>query len=170
VQESGSNCELEPRQRPAVHLVRWVLLCGLYLLLAENLQWPELLAGAGAAVAAVTAVGALSRHNDVHFHFDSRWLKTMLALPREIVVDCALVLGSLPAMLARPRAGYGRFQRRQPRVPVPPPQLPAWRALKTAAISIAPNSYVVDVEKTRNGRILVHQLVERSATQQPKLP
>ncbi len=169
MQESGSNFELKPRHRP-VHVVRWVLLFGLYLLLVENLQWPELLAGAGAAVAAVIAVGALSRHNDVHFHFDSRWLTTMLAVPRQIVADCALVLGSLPAMLVRPRTSYGRFQRRRPRVLVPPRQLPAWRALQTTVISIAPNTYVVDIEKTRNGRILVHQLVERSTTQQPKLP
>jgi multisubunit Na+/H+ antiporter MnhE subunit len=164
-----SNLEQEPRQTPAVHLIRLVFLFGLYLLLAESLKWPELLMGAGAAAVAVFALGALSRHNDVHFRFDARWLGAMLSAPREIAADSLLVLGNLFPMLLRPRPSFGHFQRRRSEQ-VPRAELPAWRAFKVADISLAPNTYVVDVQKQRRGRLLIHQLADRAAAKHPQVP
>jgi hypothetical protein len=152
-----------------LHLVRFVVFAGLYLLLVETLQWPELLMCAGAAAVSVIAVAALSKHNDVHFDFNPRWLGAIVSVPRDIIVDTLLVLGSLFPMLLRGRASFGRFQRRHPREPVARAQLPAWRAFKIAQISTAPNTYVVDIQK-KSGRILVHQLVDPSAIRRPKLP
>ncbi len=152
-----------------LHLVRFVLFAGLYMLLVETLQWPELLMCAGAAAVSVIGVAALSRHNEVHFKFDLRWLGAIVSLPRDIPVDSLLVLGSAFPMLLRGRASFGRFQRWHPHESIPAAQLPAWRAFKIAEISTAPNTYVVDIQR-KSGRILVHQLVNPSAIRRPKLP
>lgn len=152
-----------------VHLSRFLFLFGLYLLLTQSLDWPELLMGAGSAAVAAIGWGALSRHNEVHFHFDARWFRALLRLPGEIVRDSVLVLGSIFPMLARPRVSFGSFQRWRPRDCVPAAQAPAWRAFKTTDISFAPNTYVVDFEKSANGRILVHCLVDRR-NENPELP
>ncbi len=158
-----------PRRTLIVHLLQFLFLFGLYLLLAQSLDWPELLMGAGAAAVAVIGWGALSRHNDVHFRFEPRWFGALLSLPGEIARDSVLVLGSVFPMLARSRTSFGFFQRWRPRDCVPRDKAAAWRAFKTTDISFAPNTYVVDFEKNPNGRILIHRLLDHH-TKDARLP
>src|SRR5690349_20541845 len=156
-------------RKAGAHIIRFTSLLILYLLLAENFDKAELAVGAAATLIAVIALAALSEHNDVHFLFDPKWIKLLAGAPREIVRDSLLVLGSLPGLAMRPREKFGRLWWRNFWESIPKQRLPAWRALKTAEISLPPTTYVVDIDRART-RILIHQLAPRRATaRQPKV-
>jgi multisubunit Na+/H+ antiporter MnhE subunit len=138
-------------------LVYWLLLFGLYLVLAATVTVEELLvsaAGAGIAVTVMMAVRSTSRY---HFQLSAGWLRRFGQVPAEVVIDCAVVYR---AILRRPRLrqGSGRFQSRSYEPGNEHPSARLRRALVTTAVSLAPNTLVIGVPETGD-ELLVHQLV-----------
>ena len=153
----------EPRRD---HLVRstatwlawWVALWLVWLLLVDTVQPDELLVGAGAAAVAAT-VGTVVQHRGyIRFSPRAAWLLETPYLIGGIVVDCGLLAVALW------RRVVGRQPVRGETIRVPfhhggdTGRDGARRALVNFAVSITPNSYVVDIDPEGDS-LLVHRLV-----------
>lgn len=136
----------------------WLGFLPLYLLLAASLSWQEIIAGVVLAGVAALAVTATCRAGSLHFHPHWRWLHHFRHLPGRVLADCAVVAAALARALIRREKIEGAFRT----IPFDPggddAESAARRALVTAGACIAPNSYVVAVDRER-GRLLLHQLV-----------
>ena len=126
----------------------WALLLGLWQLYVGQTTKQTTIAGVIAATLAVGAALLVGRLGLYRFALHPRRVGRAVALPWEIVRDFALVT----LALARGRPG-GAFRE----VDVPA-RTAGVRALAGQHGSIAPNAYVVDVDRDRRAA-LVHELV-----------
>ena len=150
--------EDRPRHRPALWLAWWAALLVVWLLLVDTTDPQELAAGAVAAAVAATLATAVHRRGYIRFQPRARWLRHTPALLWNVLVDCALLGRALwqRTILRRPVAGttvrvpfeYGGDSGRDG----------ARRALVNFAISLTPNSYVIDIDPEAHS-LLIHQLV-----------
>ena len=124
-------------------VLAWAALLGLWQLYVGQTTIAGLIAAALATGAAVL-VGRLGLYR---FGLDPRRLRRAAALPWEIVRDFALV--TLALTRGRPAGAF-----REVRVPA---RTAGDRALAGLLGSIAPNAYVVDVDRDR-GVARVHEL------------
>jgi multisubunit Na+/H+ antiporter MnhE subunit len=131
-------------------VLAWAALLGLWQLYVGQTTTQTTIAGAIAAGLAVGAALLVGRLGLYRFGLDPRRLRRAAALPWEIVRDFAL----LTRALARGRPA-GAFRE----VDVPA-RTAGDRALAGLLRSIAPNAYVVDVDRDR-GSALVHELDSR---------
>ena len=134
----------------------WVLLFGLWMLLAGTLAVSEIVVGVVAAAIAATAVQVVLGQRLVRFRPDPRWLRRAWIIPWRAVVEFRLLVVALWRAVVLRRRVIGRFRS----VPFPvggsDSRSAARRALFTVGASFAPNTYVVDFEEDR---VLVHRLV-----------
>jgi multisubunit Na+/H+ antiporter MnhE subunit len=136
----------------------WVALAVGWLLLVDTLQLDELLVGAVAAAAAATVATAVHRRGYMRFRPRAAWLLETPYLAAEIVTDCGLLAGALWRRLAR-RERVGGVTIRVPfHHGGDTGRDGARRALVNFAVSLTPNSYVVDMDPEGDS-LLVHQLV-----------
>ncbi len=141
----------------------WLPLLVLYLLLTGKPTWEE--ASAGLAAAAIATVGAVvaARAAALEFQPRLRWLVRLGRPFLQMLLDCCLVLGALWPRLVQGKNVEGVFST----IPFDPggddPQQAARRALITVGITLAPNTYVIGMDR-QQGLILVHQLIP---TRQP---
>jgi len=131
----------------------------LWLLLTSRVNGAELLVGVGASILAATAVEAVRDRGPFVFRPRPRWLRHGLGLPARIVGDTLTVF----AALARHATGRRRVRGALVAAPFPhrragDPEDAARRALATAGLSVAPNTYVIGIDTDRD-EVLVHQLV-----------
>jgi hypothetical protein len=136
--------------------IAWVLLFGLWMLLAGTLAVSEIVVGVVAAAVAATAVQVVLGQRLVRFRPDPRWFLRGWIIPWRAVLEFGLLVMALWRAVALRRRVIGRFRS----VPFPvggrDSRSAARRALFTVGASFAPNTYVVDFEEER---VLVHRLV-----------
>jgi multisubunit Na+/H+ antiporter MnhE subunit len=131
--------------------VAWVLLTG-------TLDTVELIAGFIAATVAA-AVAEVVRIQDFQlFRPRARWLMRARRLPRNILADCGVVFGALYRHVVKREHISGAFRAFEFEPGGDDGRSAARRALVNVAISLSPNTYVVEIDRTRR-LILVHQLV-----------
>lgn len=143
-------------------LISWLgwsaFLFPVYLLLAGTLDWQDLVIGALVAAVSAVATVAAWRVRRLHFRPRLRWLAPLSRVPGQVLIDCGVVFAALGRRLFRGQTVEGVFRT----IPFDPggddPESAARRALILAAGSLAPNTYVIDVDRER-GFLLVHQLV-----------
>jgi hypothetical protein len=142
-------------------LVRWVLLMVLWLALVDTQQWPELTAGAVAAVIGATIGGLIVRTGQPKTLGKSAALLRLG--PRRLgrpLVRMVADTGILTLALARTL--MGRRPRGSFRVvrytPDPPRRSAAGRALTEIWGSLTPNRYVIGTDD-EEGVLMVHELV-----------
>jgi multisubunit Na+/H+ antiporter MnhE subunit len=157
---------VEARPPAEHHLIRvaatwlawWVALAVVWLLLVDTFQPDELLVGAGAAAIAATVGTVVQQRGYIEFWPRAAWLLQTPYLIGDIVVDCGLLAGALW------RRVIGRQPLRGETIRVPfhhgadTGRDGARRALVNFAVSITPNSYVVDIDPEGDS-LLVHRLV-----------
>jgi multisubunit Na+/H+ antiporter MnhE subunit len=140
--------------------IAWYIpLVGLWLAFVSTLERHELLLGLAAAAVGATAQELVNAQDLVRFRLEPRWLRDLWLLPWQALTDSWLVTVVLWRQLARGQAAAGAF--RTVPLPVPPEddaRANARRALLTATVSVAANTYVVGIEG-EEGTMLVHQLV-----------
>ena len=137
--------------RKAVGIVlAWAALLGLWQLYVGQTTAQTTIAGAVAAALAAGAAVLLQRLGLYRFGLDPRRLRRAAALPWHLVRDFALV--TLALTRGRPKGAF-----REVDVPA---RTAGDRALVGLLWSIAPNAYVVDVDRDR-GAALVHELDPR---------
>jgi multisubunit Na+/H+ antiporter MnhE subunit len=129
----------------------WVLLAGLYLLLADSIVLPELVVGAFAA--AVGATGAVLCRSQRHelLRPRLRWLRAAARPALGIFTDL------VPLARTLARRGGGELHRVPLTVPADGGEAAAFVAFTEALGSLAPNTVVVDVDREQ-GVLLVHRL------------
>jgi multisubunit Na+/H+ antiporter MnhE subunit len=139
-------------------LAAWVLLFALWMLLAGTLALSEILVGMAAAAVAATAVEAVRRQGLVRFRPDPRWLLRAWRLPWRTVREFVSLSVALGRSLTARRRVSGRFVALPFRVGGNDSRSSARRAVLTFGASFAPNTYVVDFDRSEQ-RMLVHQLL-----------
>jgi multisubunit Na+/H+ antiporter MnhE subunit len=136
----------------------WAALALVWLLLVDTLRYDELIVGAFAAAIAATVATAVLRRGYIRFSPRPRWLLETPYLVRDVLVDCVLLAGALW------RRTVGRQPVRGTTIRVPfhhgddSGRDGARRALVNFAVSLTPNSYVVDIDPEGDS-LLVHRLV-----------
>ena len=143
----------------ALWLAWWAALLVIWLLLVDTFDAEELLVGALSASVSATVAVAVHRRGYIRFWPRARWLLQVPYLAWDVGVDCWLLTGAL----------WNRVVRRQPvrgvtiRVPFhhggDDGRDGARRALVNFAVSLSPNSYVVDIDPEGDS-LLVHRLVD----------
>jgi multisubunit Na+/H+ antiporter MnhE subunit len=139
-------------------LAWWVALFILWLLLVDTVEAQELLVGAIAASVAAGLAIAVHREGYMRFRPRARWLREAPWLAWEVIADCGLLAGALWRKL------IGRQQVHGVTIRVPfhhggdGGRDGARRALVNFAVSLTPNSYVVDIDPEADS-LLVHRLV-----------
>jgi multisubunit Na+/H+ antiporter MnhE subunit len=129
-----------------------------WLLLVDTFATDELIVGSAAAAIAATVAAAVHRRGYIQFWPRAAWVTGAPSVVWDVVIDCGLLAGAL----------WRRVIRRQPvrgvmiRVPFhhggDNGRDGARRALVNFAVSLTPNSYVVDIDPEGDS-LLVHRLV-----------
>ena len=134
--------------RKAVAIVlAWAALLGLWQLYVGQTTKQTTIAGLIAAGLATGAGALVARLGLYRFGLDPRGLRRAATLPWDVVRD--FVVATLALAHGRPKGAF-----REVRVPA---RTAGDRALAGLLESIAPNAYVVDVDRDR-GAALVHEL------------
>ena len=135
----------------------WLALWGVYMLLVGNASPAELAFGLVAALISAIAAATVRKYGAVHFSFERNWIRPLARLPWKALTDCALVLAT---DCRRPFKSHdsGRFIEVEFNPGDDSPVSVTRRALVAAAVSFAPNSFVVLLDPERR-RLLVHQLI-----------
>jgi hypothetical protein len=135
----------------------WLALWGIYLVLVGKVSPAELIFGLLAALISAIAAEMMRQQGAFHFSFKRNSIGHLTRLPWQALADSALVLASDCRRLFESQDS-GRFLEIEFN-PGDHSAISAMRrALVTAAVSFAPNSFVVLLDAKR-GRLLVHQLV-----------
>jgi multisubunit Na+/H+ antiporter MnhE subunit len=145
-------------RRAAAWIVTWAVLAGVYLLLVDLVQQPELITGAVVAAVAATGSELVRAQRDNPLRVPRRGLlrawRPIARAPR----DLALVIGAIVRQLAERRPARGRVRAIPFRHGGDSPDGIGRRALAEGLGSFAPNTIVIGVDDERN-LLLVHQLV-----------
>lgn len=156
----GHEQQQNRRPRRAAYLFAWwVVLFGLWFLYVDSLAHPEVIFGPAAAVLALLSVAALARQGGALPRLRPRWLPLLAGVPMSVLRDCAVLALVLWRRLARRERVRGVWRI----VPIPAVNddgaaAISWRAFVIGVTSVAPNTYVVGIDRER-GVALVHQLV-----------
>ncbi len=138
-------------------LAWWAALMVAWLLFVDTFALPEVLAGIVASALAASLAEAVRERGYVRFSPRARWLLHAPRVAWQILVDCWILEVALVQRL-RGRRIRGVLYRVPIRYGGDDSRSSARRALLNFAVSITPNSYVLDLEPDTDVA-LVHQLV-----------
>ncbi len=147
-----------PSHLVALWLAWWAALVIVWLLLVDTLFWQELVVGALAASVSATVAVALHRQGYIRFWPRARWSREVPALVWDVVADCALLAGALWRKVVVRQAVTGVMIRVPFHHGGDNGRDGARRALVNFAVSLTPNSYIVDIDPEADS-LLVHRLV-----------
>jgi multisubunit Na+/H+ antiporter MnhE subunit len=144
--------------RAGAWLAWWVLLMSFWVILDDSIATDELLAGAGAAALAAFLAELVTYQAAVRVRIRARWLARVIGLPGQLAGDTAIVFAALWRRLAHGEEPPSGFRV----LPVPYGDDTAEgkirRALLVGGVSIAPNTFVLGIDKTTD-TMVIHQLV-----------
>ena len=137
----------------------WVCLFALWMLLVLTRATPEILAGAVVAGIGATAAEVVRRSRFVELLPWGLVPLHPIALVRTVVSDCWVLTVALARQLGDRQDNIGAFRG----IPFDAgadddPRAATRRAAYTALISVAPNTYVVGIDREHDN-MLVHELV-----------
>jgi len=147
-------------RRVGAWLAWWVALAAFWLLLVDTVKPSELALGALAAAAGATAAALVEREHLVAFSPDPRWLFSLWRPLIGLVRDTGTLAVVLWRALARRRRIRGSVRTVTFRAGGDDPRATARRVLAKTAGSLAPNTYVVGIDRDQD-LMLVHQLERR---------
>jgi hypothetical protein len=148
------------RRRVAVWLVGWLLAAGLYLLLIDITDLPELLVGAGVTVVAATAFSLARERYLVAETVRLAWLSRIYRPLAQAPADIVTVAVAALEQLRRPRHAQGVFRAVPFACGEDEGLETGRRALAESLGSFAPNTIIVGVDPDRE-LLLGHQLRRR---------
>ena len=157
-----------PAPRPLLGAACWVVLWILYEVLAGSPGWPELVAGGLASMAATIAVLASGSGEHLGRMRWGWWWLLIRRLPIEVIADTTRVLA---AAVHRSRPS-GRFRTVAFESGGDDTVSASRRALVILGASIAPDAYVVAIDREKEA-MLTHELVAKepsSGQSDPRWP
>jgi Na+/H+ ion antiporter subunit len=147
-------------RRTGTWVLWWLALLGLWILIVGTNTALEIGAGACAAAIGATAQELVRAQGPHSPSLDLRFVGGAWRLPWEIVREFAVVTWALAVALVRRRPLEGAFRR------IDLPKGAGRRAFLVSVGTMAPNTYVVDVEAGAR-TALVHDLVQTRARKRP---
>lgn len=134
----------------------WVALTAVWAATTAALTGPELLVGAGCALACAVVAAATRRALRQRWRPDVRWLAWLGPLAAAIPIDAGrLLVGVVPRLLTGRQAGGGLSRLATP-TGEPPDRAAFRRAWGTFAVSATPSSIVLDWPP--DGPVVMHLL------------
>jgi hypothetical protein len=133
----------------------WIFLLGIYLLLVGDLKGEEIAAGSLAALLAAAAVAVVRASSGCNFEFRAAWISPIWRALVDAIRGCVAMLAATCERPFRTR-GKGRFDEVEFNPGNDLPVSKSRRALVIAAISLAPDSFVLDVDRPGH-RLLLHR-------------
>ncbi len=161
----GLRSRSGPRRGAPAKMVRiwvgwWTALAVIWLLLVGSFHYDELIVGAAASAVAATAATAVHHRGYIRFWPQASWLQEVPSLIATIAVDCGLLADALWRRAVRGEPVRGSTIRVPFHHGGDNGRDGARRALVNLAVSITPNTYVVDIDPEGDS-LLVHQLVSQ---------
>ena len=159
----------EPRERPrdlpvarrvGSWLVWWVLMMSFWMMINDSISTDELLAGAGTAALAALLAELVSYQAATRFRMRVEWLVPALSLPGQVVRDTVIVYRALWRLLVHGEQPPSAFLELPARFGDDTPEGVTRRTLLVGGTSIAPNTFVLGIDKDRDVMV-VHRLVAR---------
>jgi hypothetical protein len=151
-------------RRASVWLAGWLLAAGLYLLLIDTTDLPELIVGAAIATLAATAFGLAREQYLAAETVRLAWLGRMYRPLAQTPSDIVALVGAALVQLRHPRRTHGVFRA----VPFACGDNEAReigrRALAESLGSFAPNTIIIGVDPERE-LLLGHQLRRRGGSE-----
>jgi multisubunit Na+/H+ antiporter MnhE subunit len=138
----------------------WALSFVLWLLFTSTFDAQEVVAGMVASSVSAFAVSVVQAKEEFGFRPRFRWLSRARILPGQVIADCWLLTVALWRRLAASKQPRGSFKTFPFEHVNDDSESAARRALVTAAVSLAPNTYVVAFDRAKQ-ELIVHQLVSR---------
>jgi hypothetical protein len=148
-----------PAGRVAFWLSVWALAYGIWVLLVFKTEPAELLAGAVAAAVAATGAELVRSRGHAPFAPDLAWSRSLLRLPKEVLVDTWRMARLLILHLVRGERMEGCFRI----VHFAPgsqddPRTAARRTVAEWLGCVSPNTYVIGIDEKHHVAV-VHQLI-----------
>jgi multisubunit Na+/H+ antiporter MnhE subunit len=141
-----------------IWLAWWAALSGVWLLLVDTVRLDELLVGIVASAITATVAAAVHRLGYIRFWPRLAWARELPELVLAVVVDCGLLAQALWRKVVRRQPVRGQTLRVPFHHGGDNGRDGARRALVNFAVSLTPNSYVVDIDPEGDS-LLVHRLV-----------
>jgi len=145
-------------RRVCAWAVWWVLLMSFWVMLDDSTATDELLAGAGAAALGAFLAELVAHQAGLAFRMRAGWLVSALSLPGQVARDTVIVFTALWRRLAHGEEPASGFRELPARHGGDSPEDAARRVLLVGARSVAPNSFVLGIDRNRDVMI-IHQLV-----------
>ena len=136
----------------------WITLLAIWFLLVDTTAPQELVAGAASAAVAATLAVNLHRRGYIQFQPRAAWLRQTPELVWNVVTDCGVLGSALWRKVVRRDAVEGSTVRVPFHHGGDNGRDGARRALVNFAVSLTPNSYVIDIDPEADS-LLVHRLV-----------
>ncbi len=137
--------------------IDWTVLLLVWIIFTGSTSPAELAAGTMAAAAGAAVSGVLAAEDFARFHPHGRWLLVSARLPAAVVRDVAVLTALLVTRLLARRHFQGRLSRVPFAAGRSDPHAAARRALAVALTSVAPCTYVLDIDR-KGGEATVHRL------------
>jgi multisubunit Na+/H+ antiporter MnhE subunit len=145
-------------RRAGAWLTWWVLLMSFWVVLDDSIALDELLAGAGAAALAAFLAELVTYQAAARLRMRAEWVAPLLAIPGQVAGDTVIVLAALWRRLAHGEDPPSGFRRLPVRYGDDTLEGTTRRTLLVGGKSIAPNSFVLGIDKDTN-TMVIHQLV-----------
>lgn len=150
--------DLSIARRAGSWLVWWVLMMSFWVMLDDSISTDELLAGAGAAALAALLAELVTHQAATRFRMRIEWLAQALSLPGQVVRDTVVVYRALWRRLVRGEQPASAFLELPVRYGDDGPEGMTRRVLLVGGTSVAPNTFVLGMDKDRDVMV-VHRLV-----------
>jgi multisubunit Na+/H+ antiporter MnhE subunit len=144
--------------RAAAWLAWWVLLMSFWVILDDSIATDELLAGAGAAALAALLAELVTYRAAAWAGIRGRWLARLVRLPGQLAGDTAIVFAALWRRLAHGEEPPSGFRVLPVRYGDDTAEGTIRRVLLVGGASIAPNTFVLGIDKATD-TMVIHQLV-----------
>jgi multisubunit Na+/H+ antiporter MnhE subunit len=163
---TGPRAGRRQRRQQEVHLSRragawvvwWAVLMSFWVILDDSIALDELLAGAGAAALGATFAELVGYQAAARFRMRAEWLVSALGLPGQMLRDTVIVFAALWRRLARGEQPPSGFREIPGRFGDDSDEGVTRRVLLVGGRSVAPNTFVLGIDRERNVMV-VHQLV-----------
>jgi hypothetical protein len=136
----------------------WLLLMAFWVVLDYSIRLDELLAGAGAAALGAVLAELAFHQAATRFRVRIRWLIPAFRLPVEVGRDTVIVFAALWRRLAHGELPASGFRELPVRYGPSTAEGMTRRVLLIAGRSVAPNSFVLGIDRARDVMV-THQLV-----------
>lgn len=144
----------------------WVVLMAFWVITDDSIGLDELLAGAGAAALGALLAEVAAHQASVSFGVRFSWLRRAAGLPRQVLTETGVVFAALWRKLARGQDPPSGFAAEPARYGPETPEGRMRRALLVGARSLAPNTFVLGIDRERDVMV-VHKLVLDDGEPQP---